>query len=473
VVNRIHWLLAIAAAMAAAYPTIGSTSVHTVQIATVTPGAERTVSVGSWYELSDGSGWVFRPDTDIDHVELAFYGLAEAWAVGATPFVHHQLRSSGLWPDGPENDLGQLGYEVSPNVLGDNNQYLYGKPDYWSLRLFGGHLSPDSVYQVSFADSPPARVWLHPMRSNSMTMSAAILQSSETTLTTPVFGPASVTRTIVSASLTRFDYAGLLPDQATGLKDDYPVGSYGQRPGSHGNGDFGWFPGYSLWFHNEGPDAVVVALFVTTGFTGPSGAPTNTLANDTFWQSDEVLIAAGDSATVGLHFDDVRGYALSDNPFPHTAGGQSAPDGTAGAAVNVFDRLQVSAIGWEVRSGSGGSADAGLVIAPRTTTIVTSVPGRTRPPTRVRGLTNVAPNPFGHATRVEYEVPETAHVAIRVYDVRGRLVTTLVDGEVAAGGHVAAWTARDKKGEPVVSGIYFIRMVCGAQETVRKAIVLR
>ena len=62
----------------------------------------------------------------------------------------------------------------------------------------------------------------------------------------------------------------------------------------------------------------------------------------------------------GIDFDDVEGWSLSDNPYPHTAGGRSAPDGTRAAAINVLDRLQVSAIGWEVRAGGGYPADATL-----------------------------------------------------------------------------------------------------------------
>jgi mannan endo-1,4-beta-mannosidase len=365
-----------------------TSSTHTIQITSVSPGAERDVSIGSWYELSDTDGWTFQPETDTDHVELALYGSDTELAAGTTPFEQHQTRTSALWPDGPENESGELGYEVSPNVLGDNNQHLYGKPYYKSIRLYAGHLSPDSVYEVSFADSAPSRIWLHPLRSHYFTMSADILQSSE--LTNPVYGPASVSRTILSADLTRFEYSGLSPDNATGLKDDYEVGDYDQRPWSHGSGDFGWFPGYSLSFHNEGPGSVAVALFVNTGFTGPSGAPTNTLANDTFWKSDEIFISMGETATAKLDFDDVQGYSLSDNPFPHTAGDQSVPDGTAGVAVNIFDRLQVSAIGWEVRSDGGGRADASLIVTPRAVTVVSDT---TAPTVTGVGIVNLT---LGH-----------------------------------------------------------------------------
>jgi hypothetical protein len=441
----------------------------------VTPAADRVVPVGNWCRLSGSDGWTFRPAENIRHVELALYGPAAALAAGDTPFEQQISRASGLWPDGPENEQEELGYEVSPGVLGDNNQHLYGRPHYASIRLFEGELSPDSVYQVSFADTVPGHIWLHPLRSSCFTMSAAILRSPEGTLIDPVYGPASVSRTVLGADSTRFTYTGLSPGNATGLKDDYPVGEYGQRPGSHGNGDFGWFSGYSLSFRNEGPDQVAVALFVTSGFTGPSGAPTNTLANDTFWKSDEVVIPAGEAAMARLYFDDVTGYSLSDNPFPHTAGGMSAPDGTSGAAINVFDRLQISAIGWEVRSGDGATASASLVITPGETAIepLTADEIGNVSPGRIAGLMNVAPNPSGSGTRIEYAVPRTGHVTLSVYDVRGRLVRTLRDGPEPEGTRFVSWNGQDNNGKAVASGIYFVRMTSGGRAAVRKAIVLR
>ena len=423
-----------------------TSSTHTIQITSVSPGGERVVSIGSWYELSDSAGWTFQPETDTDHVEFALYGSATVLAAGTTPFEQHQTRTSALWPDGPEDELGELGYEVSPNVLGDNNQHLYGKPHYQSIRLYGGHLSPDSVYQVSFADLAPSRIWLHPLRSHYFTMSADILQSSESTLTNPIYGPASVIRTILNADSTRFAYTGLSPDDATGLKDDYAVGDYDQRPGSHGSGNFGWFPGYSQSFHNEGPGSVVVALFVNTGFTGPTGAPSNTLANDTFWKSDEVFIAAGDTETVKWHFDSVQGWSLSDNPFPHTAGGQSAPDGTTGVAVNVFDRLQVSAIGWEVRSG-GGRADASLIITPMAATVVSDTTAPTVTGVEIANLTLAHTHEYAKDTD---DLELTATVTDDIYtlsasDITADFSTLLSEGGAAVVAEdytsdVATWT---------------------------------
>ena len=56
------------------------------------------------------------------------------------------------------------------------------------------------------------------------------------------------------------------------------------------------------------------------------------------------------------------------------------------------------------------------------------------------------PNPFGNATAVRFTVPQTGPVTLRVYDLAGRAVKTLVDGTVTAGEHASNWDARDETG---------------------------
>ncbi|MDZ7374991.1 MAG: T9SS type A sorting domain-containing protein, partial [candidate division KSB1 bacterium] len=72
-----------------------------------------------------------------------------------------------------------------------------------------------------------------------------------------------------------------------------------------------------------------------------------------------------------------------------------------------------------------------------------------------------SPNPFNPETAINFECSSPAPVKIKIYDVAGRLVTTLVDGELAAGYHRVVWDGRDHKGEFVSSGIYFCRMETG------------
>ncbi|HYW68757.1 MAG TPA: FlgD immunoglobulin-like domain containing protein, partial [bacterium] len=73
-------------------------------------------------------------------------------------------------------------------------------------------------------------------------------------------------------------------------------------------------------------------------------------------------------------------------------------------------------------------------------------------------LVGNTPNPFNPMTKIAYHVPHESEVTIRVYDVSGRVVTTLVDGMSEPGRHVAVWNGRNDQGEAVGSGIYFCSM---------------
>ncbi len=72
------------------------------------------------------------------------------------------------------------------------------------------------------------------------------------------------------------------------------------------------------------------------------------------------------------------------------------------------------------------------------------------------------PNPFNPQTMINYDLPRDSLVRLSVYDVAGRLVRTLVDGEeISAGRWKAVWDGRDWTGRAVASGIYFCRLKAG------------
>ena len=64
-------------------------------------------------------------------------------------------------------------------------------------------------------------------------------------------------------------------------------------------------------------------------------------------------------------------------------------------------------------------------------------------------------------------------VTVSIYDVRGRLVKHIFDGEATPGLHTLMWHGRNEHSSPTASGIYFVRMVAGDDVRVRKAILLK
>jgi hypothetical protein len=172
------------------------------------------------------------------------------------------------------------------------------------------------------------------------------------------WGPASVVRTDAPGDAVDFAFNGLT-GSSTGLKDNYPVDTvYGQILPSHGNGDFSDFSGYELKIENLDNETVGVSIFITTGFTGPSGTPSSNPANDTFWQSSWTDILAGQTMVLQLDFNNAIPWNIADNPDPHTHG----TNGTA-TSINDFDRAEVSAIGFQVATFSSNS-EAAIRISP-------------------------------------------------------------------------------------------------------------
>ncbi len=83
------------------------------------------------------------------------------------------------------------------------------------------------------------------------------------------------------------------------------------------------------------------------------------------------------------------------------------------------------------------------------------------------------PNPFNPTTSIRFDLPEPTQVRLDVYDMMGRRVTTLIDGQYAAGKHEATWDARADSGSPVASGIYLYRLRAGSFEAVGRMLLMK
>ena len=105
---------------------------------------------------------------------------------------------------------------------------------------------------------------------------------------------------------------------------------------------------------------------------------------------------------------------------------------------------------------------------------------------RVELLRNT-PNPFRESTMIQYEVPALIEqesgatlrtsgaldISVKIYDVRGRLVSTLVEEQAPPGVFSVGWSAVDDLGNPVPSGVYFIKLQIGQKFITKRATVVR
>ena len=95
------------------------------------------------------------------------------------------------------------------------------------------------------------------------------------------------------------------------------------------------------------------------------------------------------------------------------------------------------------------------------------------PPAELVVLRQNRPNPFNPITTIAYGLPAPGHVTLRVYDVAGRRLRTLVDGEQPAGWREAAWNGLDENGRPAASGVYLYRLSAHGSVRTMKMILLR
>ena len=83
------------------------------------------------------------------------------------------------------------------------------------------------------------------------------------------------------------------------------------------------------------------------------------------------------------------------------------------------------------------------------------------------------PNPFNPATSIQFVLDRARFVELSIYNPAGRLVRTLVRGQLAPGTYVEEWDGRDSNGRGVSTGIYFYQLKTGQETLTRKMILLK
>jgi lysophospholipase L1-like esterase len=83
------------------------------------------------------------------------------------------------------------------------------------------------------------------------------------------------------------------------------------------------------------------------------------------------------------------------------------------------------------------------------------------------------PNPFNPATHIKFSIAKAGRTSLKVYDMLGKEITTLVDDSLKAGSYNVSWDGRDSNGIKVVSGTYLCRLSTGDYSLSQKMILLK
>ncbi len=83
------------------------------------------------------------------------------------------------------------------------------------------------------------------------------------------------------------------------------------------------------------------------------------------------------------------------------------------------------------------------------------------------------PNPFNSSTTISFGIPKSGHAVLRVYNINGDMIYTLVDKNLVAGYHSIVWDGMDNAGQTVSAGIYFFHLQAGEFSDTNKMILIK
>jgi hypothetical protein len=121
----------------------------------------------------------------------------------------------------------------------------------------------------------------------------------------------------------------------------------------------------------------------------------------------------------------------------------------------------------ERASGPSEILEGGFLVHPQFRGILVSVPQEREVPEEF-SLDQNYPNPFNPSTTIKYQLAEKRHVTLKIYDLLGREMATLVDGQEEPGYKSVRWDAAG-----FASGVYFYRLDSGSFTSIKKLLLLK
>jgi hypothetical protein len=170
-----------------------------------------------------------------------------------------------------------------------------------------------------------------------------------------------------------------------------------------------------------------------------------------------------DSVSIYYSLDGGGGYSLiasqepNDGVYPWTVPGSPC------------DSLMVKIIAFDPSLNTGEDESDSLSVI---YDVTVGVPGGSRDLGDAVLLWQNTPNPFSPRTNISFYLPQVASVFLEVFDAKGRLVEVLIDGRnCSAGVTTVPWSATDRDGGRLSSGIYFYRLKTGGVVKTKKMVI--
>jgi len=203
-------------------------------------------------------------------------------------------------------------------------------------------------------------------------------------------------------------------------------------------------------------------VLVSAGGVTISGSATDVWI---FQIAQDLTVANGAIVTLS-------GGAKASNIFWQVAG-QVALGTTAAMKGNILCQTQIAfstgaTLNGRALAQSAVTMDATTIVKP----VVTFVENVEIAP-QIFALSQNYPNPFNPSTVISFQLPVNSQVTLKVYDVLGNEVATLVNEEMTAGSYTVPFSANSGNGSTFASGVYIYRLSAGSFVSTKKLILMK
>ncbi len=251
-------------------------------------------------------------------------------------------------------------------------------------------------------------------------------------------------------------------------------------------------PATGVLTHDDQAKVYEIHLGISPGLAGALGLPAGPgfhfVLNDTVYHDNRIpprgftnaAFAAVQSPPVGHAYADGQYWDITPYALPATADS---------VVVRLFyqtlskeyveflrDANHTNTAGqvlYDAWAAHGRSAPVLMAEARAAVNVLTGVDDRPDGTTLSYQLRAPQPNPFFGRTTIQFALPRAEHVTVAVYDARGRRVRLLVDGVRGANRYSETWDGRNERGEPLPSGVFFIRLRAGDRVLTQRALLMR
>ncbi len=201
-------------------------------------------------------------------------------------------------------------------------------------------------------------------------------------------------------------------------------------------------------------------------YPGSTGNILDLLINNS---SDLLYFKGGNAEVLGW-----SGIIIDVSPIMQPVTPPDLPPLTSGNVTFTFDvnvHSEPGELGYIDILFTTMTGDSAIVEAELVADAQTGTTGRITP--RLALLYQNYPNPFNPSTSIEFYLPKRERASLKIYDVSGRLVRTIIDESLDQGEHRYKWDGANNEGRRVSSGVYFYMLRSESIELSRKAVLLR